>query len=161
MDSYTYMFLNEEEEGEEVVSSGVNFLIRAMVFIRNRRQANRPTRILLYRDRYGAHYRLVVAFLREPDTLSWSECVHLLEAVASQDLWIWHAFFDVAGSNKDINVLYQSPLFNDLKTRQAPKIPFVAYDITYPCGYYLVNGIYPELVTLVKTIPEPVDDDNK
>ncbi|GJT11558.1 ALP1-like protein isoform X1 [Tanacetum coccineum] len=38
----------------------------------------------------------------------------LLEAVASQDLWIWHAFFGVARSNNDINVLYQSPIFNDL-----------------------------------------------
>nr|GEX34528.1 hypothetical protein [Tanacetum cinerariifolium] len=27
----------------------------------------------------------------------------LLEAVASQDLWIWHAFFGVVGSNNDIN----------------------------------------------------------
>ncbi|GKA28444.1 transposon ty3-I gag-pol polyprotein [Tanacetum coccineum] len=27
----------------------------------------------------------------------------LLEAVASQDLWIWHAFFGVAGSNDDVN----------------------------------------------------------
>ncbi|CAN1298896.1 hypothetical protein LINPERPRIM_LOCUS23989, partial [Linum perenne] len=38
----------------------------------------------------------------------------MLEAVASQDLWIWHAFFGVAGSNNDINVLNQSPLFNDV-----------------------------------------------
>nr|GEX83884.1 putative nuclease HARBI1 [Tanacetum cinerariifolium] len=49
-----------------------------------------------------------------------------LEAVASQDLWIWHAFFVVVGSNNDINVLYQSPLFNDLKTGRAPEISFVA-----------------------------------
>ncbi|GJV79334.1 ALP1-like protein [Tanacetum coccineum] len=85
----------------------------------------------------------------------------LLEAVASQDLWIWHAFFGVAGSNNDINVLYQSPLFNDLKTGRAPEIPFVANGVTYPSGYYLVDGIYPELATLVKTIPEPADDDHK
>jgi hypothetical protein len=32
----------------------------------------------------------------------------MLEAVASLDLWIWHAFFGVAGSNNDINVLDQS-----------------------------------------------------
>nr|GEX29187.1 hypothetical protein [Tanacetum cinerariifolium] len=32
----------------------------------------------------------------------------LLEAVASQDLWIWHAFFGVAGSNNDINGSYMS-----------------------------------------------------
>ncbi|GKD90605.1 ALP1-like protein [Tanacetum coccineum] len=85
----------------------------------------------------------------------------LLEAVASQDLWIWHAFFGVAGSNNDINVLYQSPLFNDLKTGRAPEIPFVANGVTYPSGYYLVDGIYSELATLVKTIPEPADDDHK
>nr|GEU96069.1 hypothetical protein [Tanacetum cinerariifolium] len=85
----------------------------------------------------------------------------LLEAVASQDLWIWYAFFGVAGSNNDINVLYQSPLFNDLKTRRAPEISFVANGLTYPCGYYLVDEIYLELATLVKTIPEPTDDDHQ
>nr|GEU89574.1 putative reverse transcriptase domain-containing protein [Tanacetum cinerariifolium] len=85
----------------------------------------------------------------------------VLEAVASQDLWIWHAFFGVAGSNNDINVLYQSSLFNDLKTGQAPKIPFVVNGVTYPSGYYPVDGIYPKLATLVKTIPEPADDDHK
>nr|GEZ19942.1 RNA-directed DNA polymerase, eukaryota [Tanacetum cinerariifolium] len=39
----------------------------------------------------------------------------LLEAVASNDLWIWHAFFGVSGSNNDINVTQRSPLLNDLK----------------------------------------------
>nr|GEZ38235.1 hypothetical protein [Tanacetum cinerariifolium] len=79
----------------------------------------------------------------------------LLEAVASQDLWIWQALFGVAGSKSDINVLYQSPLFNDLKTRRALEIPFVANDVTYPSGYYLVEEIYPKLAPLVKTIPKP------
>ncbi|GKE87685.1 ALP1-like protein [Tanacetum coccineum] len=72
-----------------------------------------------------------------------------------------HAFFGVAGSNNDINVLYQSPLFNDLKTGRAPEIPFVANGVTYPLRYYLVDGIYSELAPLVKTIPEPDDDDHK
>ncbi|GJT66250.1 ALP1-like protein isoform X1 [Tanacetum coccineum] len=76
-------------------------------------------------------------------------------------LWIWHAFFGVAGSNNDINVLYQSSLFNDLKTGRALEIPFVANGVTYPSGYYLVDEIYPELATLVKTIPKPADDDHK
>nr|GEW75016.1 hypothetical protein [Tanacetum cinerariifolium] len=43
----------------------------------------------------------------------------LLEADASQDLWIWHAFFGVAGSNNDVNVLRQSPVLNDLKVGKA------------------------------------------
>nr|GEX06715.1 hypothetical protein [Tanacetum cinerariifolium]GEX07727.1 hypothetical protein [Tanacetum cinerariifolium] len=37
---------------------------------------------------------------------------------------------------------------------RAPEIPFVANGVTYRSGYYLVDGIYPELAPLVKTIPE-------
>ncbi|XP_021750446.1 uncharacterized protein LOC110716122 [Chenopodium quinoa] len=33
----------------------------------------------------------------------------ILEAVADQDLWIWHAFFGMPGSCNDLNVLYRSP----------------------------------------------------
>jgi hypothetical protein len=29
----------------------------------------------------------------------------ILEAMASQDLWIWHVFFEMPGSLNDINVL--------------------------------------------------------
>nr|GEU70295.1 hypothetical protein [Tanacetum cinerariifolium] len=64
-------------------------------------------------------------------------------------------------SSIDINVLYQSPLFNDLKIGRAQEILFVANGVTYPSGYYLVDGIYPKLAPLVKTIPEPTDDDHK
>ncbi|GJX73030.1 RNA-directed DNA polymerase, eukaryota [Tanacetum coccineum] len=42
----------------------------------------------------------------------------------------------------------------------APEVPFVANNVTYPWGYYLVDGIYSEFVTLLKMIPEPDDDDN-
>ena len=34
----------------------------------------------------------------------------------------------------------------------------MANDVIYQWGYYLVDVIYPELATLVKTIPEPSDD---
>ncbi|GJQ99782.1 nucleotide-binding alpha-beta plait domain-containing protein [Tanacetum coccineum] len=67
----------------------------------------------------------------------------------------------VTDVENDINVLYQSPLFNNLKTGRAPEIPFVGNGVTYRSGYYLVDGIYPELATLVKTIPEPANDDHK
>jgi hypothetical protein len=36
----------------------------------------------------------------------------ILEAVASHDLWIWHAYFGMPGSNNDINVLHRSPVFS-------------------------------------------------
>jgi hypothetical protein len=32
-------------------------------------------------------------------------CTVILEAVSSQDLWIWHDFFGIAGSHNNINVL--------------------------------------------------------
>ncbi|GJT09701.1 ALP1-like protein [Tanacetum coccineum] len=57
-----------------------------------------------------------------------SEPFILLEAVTSQDLWIWHAFFGVACLNNDVNVLRQSPILNDLKVGKAPEVPFEAND---------------------------------
>ena len=37
----------------------------------------------------------------------------ILKAVADHRLWIWHAYFGVAGSNNGINVLNSSNLFAD------------------------------------------------
>ncbi|GKA97011.1 ALP1-like protein isoform X1 [Tanacetum coccineum] len=92
---------------------------------------------------------------------SGSEPFILLEAVASQDLWIWHAFFGVAGSNNDVNVLRQSPVLNDLKVGKAPEVPFVANDVTYKWGYYFTDGIYPEWAVLLKSISQPGSNDVK
>ncbi|KAH9614268.1 hypothetical protein KSS87_007806 [Heliosperma pusillum] len=48
----------------------------------------------------------------------------ILEAVASHDLWIWHAFFGTPGSSNDINVLQRSPVFNDILEGRAPQVNF-------------------------------------
>ncbi|XP_071740141.1 uncharacterized protein [Rutidosis leptorrhynchoides] len=48
----------------------------------------------------------------------------MLEAVASYDTWIWHAFFGMAGSNNDINVLNHSPLFDSIRKDRAAPSPF-------------------------------------
>jgi hypothetical protein len=50
----------------------------------------------------------------------------VLEAVADQDLWIWHAFFDMAGSHNDINVLQCSNVFYRLVEGHAPPVNFVS-----------------------------------
>ncbi|GJX12711.1 ALP1-like protein, partial [Tanacetum coccineum] len=83
----------------------------------------------------------------------------LLEALASQDLWIWHAFFGVSGMNNDVNVLRQSSI--DLKTGKAPDVPFVANDVAYPRGYYLTDGRYPKWSVLIKSIKNPGSNDYK
>ncbi|GJX90742.1 ALP1-like protein [Tanacetum coccineum] len=55
----------------------------------------------------------------------------MLEAVADQQLWFWHAYFGVPGSNNDLNVLYGSPLFNDLLAEKDPEAPFQVNGKTY------------------------------
>nr|GEX37264.1 putative nuclease HARBI1 [Tanacetum cinerariifolium] len=75
----------------------------------------------------------------------------MLEVVASQDLWIWHAFFWVACANNDINVLVNSSLFDDLLNDTAPVLPYVVNGVGYENGYYLADGIYPQWSTFVKS----------
>ncbi|GJX41752.1 ALP1-like protein isoform X1 [Tanacetum coccineum] len=75
----------------------------------------------------------------------------MLEAVADQRLWIWHAYFRVPRANNDLNVLYGSPLFDDEIADIAPECPFIVNGHTYRKGYYLADGIYPEWSTFVKT----------
>ncbi|GJR17449.1 transcription elongation factor SPT6 [Tanacetum coccineum] len=61
----------------------------------------------------------------------------MLESVASSDLWIWHAFFGVAGVNNDSTVLNNSPLFDDLLDDITPVAPFERNGVTFEKGYYL------------------------
>ncbi|XP_050250584.1 uncharacterized protein LOC126697568 [Quercus robur] len=79
----------------------------------------------------------------------------ILEAVASYNLWIWHAFFGLPRSNNDINVLEQSHIFNDLVEGRAPAVHYSINGHNYTMRYYLADGIYPKWVTFVKTIPAP------
>ncbi|XP_074269509.1 protein ANTAGONIST OF LIKE HETEROCHROMATIN PROTEIN 1-like [Silene latifolia] len=81
----------------------------------------------------------------------------MLEAVASVDLWIWHTYFGVAGSNNDLNVLSRSNLFQDKLQGIAPEVRFTVNGIEYKTGYYLVDGIYPEWAAFVKSFPHPRD----
>lgn len=75
----------------------------------------------------------------------------IVEAVASHDHWIWHAFFGVAGSNNDINVLNQLDLFVK-QLREAPKVQYSINGRQYDIGYYLADAIYPEWPVFVKSI---------
>ena len=76
----------------------------------------------------------------------------ILEVVASQDLWIWHAFFGLPGSLNDINVLDRSPVFTLLANGHAPPVNYIINGHEYRMGYYLADGIYPNWSTFVKTI---------
>nr|GEW02774.1 hypothetical protein [Tanacetum cinerariifolium] len=75
----------------------------------------------------------------------------MLEAVASQELWISHAFYGIAGANNDINVLDNSSLFDDLLDDLAHVVPYVVNGVEYRNGYYLTDGIYLEWASFVKS----------
>nr|GEW03958.1 hypothetical protein [Tanacetum cinerariifolium] len=62
MNSYTFMGIDDVEEGEEISSRKKSFIKRAIAYINIRRQASRLTRNSITRDRSGAHERLVAAF---------------------------------------------------------------------------------------------------
>ncbi|XP_042425772.1 uncharacterized protein LOC122013582 [Zingiber officinale] len=99
------------------------------------------------------------------------EKVSLLEEImASQQLCSkplhlrtcgYDAFFGIAGSRNDINVLNESPLFNDVLQGNAPEVNFTINNTQYTKEYYLTDEIYPEWATFVKSFPCPQDPKRK
>ncbi|XP_076921614.1 uncharacterized protein LOC143583099 [Bidens hawaiensis] len=73
----------------------------------------------------------------------------IIEAVASFDLWICHAFFGMPGANNDIADINASPLFDRLVNGVGPDTSFSTNGVNYEYEYYLVDGIYPDWATLV------------
>ena len=83
------------------------------------------------------------------------EPIIILETVTSYDLWMWHAFFRLLGSNNDINVLEWSHVFNELAEGRAPAVHYSINGHNYTMGYYLADGIYSKWATFVKIILAP------
>ncbi|XP_033146098.1 uncharacterized protein LOC117133616 [Brassica rapa] len=79
----------------------------------------------------------------------------VLEAVASQDLWIWHAFFGAPGTMNDLNILDRSPVFDDIINGHAPEVNFHVNGREYDLAYYLADGIYPKWATFIQSIRLP------
>ena len=76
----------------------------------------------------------------------------VLEAVASQDTWIWHSFFGVSGKSNDLTIVQRSPVFDDLLNGTAPHVEFTVNGHQYTMPYYLTDGIYPAWSTFVSEI---------
>jgi hypothetical protein len=85
----------------------------------------------------------------------------ILEVVASHDRWIWHAFFGVTGSNNDINVLNQSPLFVNVIKGCTPAVSFTVNGRKHHMRYYLIDDIYPSWSVFVKGVPVPQQEKHR
>lgn len=99
----------------------------------------------------------------------------VLEAVASYDLWIWHASIGHPGSLNDLNILHRSNLFNNIASGEnhqsfnasntrsfnnialgnAPSATYTINGHEYHMGYYLADGIYPDWATMMKSFSSP------
>ncbi|XP_022019364.1 uncharacterized protein LOC110919401 [Helianthus annuus] len=86
----------------------------------------------------------------------------MLEAVASQVLWTWLAFFGMPAGNNDLNILNQSPIFYDHMNGVGPKGSFFfVKDVEYKYGYYLTDDIYPDWAVFVKSFTREMKLDEK
>ncbi|GJZ73738.1 ALP1-like protein isoform X1 [Tanacetum coccineum] len=65
MNSYTFMGLDDVEEGEEISSRKKSFIKRAIAYIKTRPQATQVSRNNITRDRAGAHECLVAAYFTD------------------------------------------------------------------------------------------------
>jgi hypothetical protein len=85
----------------------------------------------------------------------------VLEAVATHNLWIWHAFFGLPGTLNDITVLDRSPIFQQCQDGVGPSIRYTVNGNDYHLGYYLTDGIYPKYSMLIQSISHPLGQKKK
>ncbi|XP_047335771.1 uncharacterized protein LOC124939333 [Impatiens glandulifera] len=140
--------------GESTAIESMKRFCRAMVEIFSEQYLRRPTSNDISRLLYVGQKRGFPGMLGSLDCRSGKPTINL-EAVADYDLWIWHAYFGLPGTNNDINVLESSHLFSDLTQGISPPVHYVIQGKEYNTGYYLADGIYPKWSTIVQTIHEP------
>ncbi|XP_076934569.1 uncharacterized protein LOC143600871 [Bidens hawaiensis] len=63
--------------------------------------------------------------------------------------------------NNDIDVIEQSPIFDDIIDGVEPSQSFYANGVQFKYGYYLVDSIYNKWSTLVQAYAYPVEDKRK
>nr|BAC45073.1 ribosomal protein-like [Oryza sativa Japonica Group] len=85
----------------------------------------------------------------------------ILEAVASHDHWIWHAFFAVIGSNNEMKIISQQQLFTEVLKGQVTQVQFSVNGKQYNTGYYLADGTYPEGNVFIKTVSLPQSEKDR
>ncbi|XP_048623828.1 putative nuclease HARBI1 isoform X1 [Brassica napus] len=158
--------------GETTTRLCVEHFVEGIINLFSDEYLRRPTPAELQRLLHAGEYRGFPGMIGSIDCMhwEWKNCptawkgqysrgsgkpTIVLEAVASYDLWIWHAFFGLPGTLNDINVLDRSPVFDDIIQGYAPNVTFSVNGRQYHMAYYLTDGIYPKWATFIQSISLP------
>jgi len=90
----------------------------------------------------------------------------VLEAIADYHLWFWHGSYGYAGTLNDLNVLNLSPFLDALTSGkfaevEADVVPYKIGDEKFNKLFVLADGIYPDYSRFVKSMKEPVTEEEK
>ncbi|XP_009107586.3 uncharacterized protein LOC103833242 [Brassica rapa] len=158
--------------GETTTRSCVEYFVEGIIYLFGEEYLRRPTPADLQRLLDIGEYLGFPGMIGSIDCMhwEWKNCptawkgqysrgsgkpTIVLEAVASYDLWIWHAFFGPPGTLNDINVLDRSPVFDDIINGQAPQVTYFVNGREYHLAYYLTDGIYPKWASFIQSISLP------
>ncbi|KAM2606399.1 hypothetical protein TB2_035085 [Malus domestica] len=83
-----------------------------------------------------------------PGMIGSMDCMH----------WTWK---NCPRAQNDLNVLAQSPVFDELLQGNSPRCTYTINGTQYEGSYYLADGIYPRWSTFVKTVPHPQTEKEK
>ncbi|KAM1376986.1 hypothetical protein COP1_038678 [Malus domestica] len=83
-----------------------------------------------------------------PGMIGGIDCMH----------WTWK---NCPRAQNDLNVLTQSPVFDELLQGNSPRCTYWVNGTQYEGSYYLAVGIYPRWSTFVKTVPHPQTEKEK
>ncbi|XP_059285905.1 uncharacterized protein LOC132039439 [Lycium ferocissimum] len=162
--------------GESTAIESMKRFCRAIIEVFGQQYLRSPTANNVARLLHIGEQRRFPGMLGSPDCMHWrwKNCpiawvgqyagrspTISLEVVADYDLWIWHAYFGMPGTNNDINVLESSHLFSNLAKGIAPPAHYVIQGNEYDVGYCLADSIYPKWSTIVQTIHEPQSQKKK
>uniref|UniRef100_A0A0D3CJ63 DDE Tnp4 domain-containing protein n=1 Tax=Brassica oleracea var. oleracea TaxID=109376 RepID=A0A0D3CJ63_BRAOL len=158
--------------GETTTRLCVEHFVEGIINLFSDEYLRRPTPADLQRLLHAGEYRGFPGMIESIDCMhwEWKNCptawkgqysrgsgkpTIVLEAVASYDFGIWHAFFGLPGTLNDINVLDRSPVFDDIIQGYAPNVTFSVNGRQYHMAYYLTDGIYPKWATFIQSISLP------
>ncbi|CAN6707468.1 unnamed protein product [Malus baccata var. baccata] len=83
-----------------------------------------------------------------PSMIGSMDCMH----------WTWK---NCPRAQNDLNVLAQSPVFDELLQGNSPRCTYTINGTQYEGSYYLADDIYPRWSTFVKTVPHPQTEKEK